>query len=555
MKTSPDGVQYIVSRPCAQVAAFLFLLPLQVMNPAFHNNISIRKASAEDASLIALVLAMAMGGDESHPLFDIFCRMAQREDSQYSWRNTFVAEIDGTAAGAIVGYDGARLYELRRPLEEAIRDINGGVFNIEDETSAGEFYIDSLAILPLYRGMGIAKSLMEYVRERVFAEGFDKVGLIVDYGNPRAEGLYESIGFKRVNPTTFLGHDMWHMQANRDIPLLIGGYGERIHKAIFNSCSGKIEIVQSLDAKNASYVIGEGDSIYTFSESGPDSKIYSFNGGQRKEILCSGDDPCFITLSPDGKYILTADYSGGSVSLYPIRGGEVAEMAQKIHFKGSGPLTRRQASSHIYQVRFLPQIEGIEGDWVLAPDLGADKVRVLGYFANAINGQILTHFTDIPLPAGSGPRHLDFDSGRGMMYCLSELSGELFVFKVSADAGGDPVFELVQTVLADECRSGGSGDIHIHPSGKYLYTSHRLQNDGLAVFEIAEDGRVRKKGYVHTQKHPRNFLITPDGRHILVASKNEFSVQVFVIDSEGIPVPTDHIFNLSPDAPTCITIL
>ena len=525
------------------------------MNPTFHNNISIRKASAEDAPLIALVLAMAMGGDESHPLFDIFCRMAQREDSQYSWRNTFVAEIDGAAAGAIVGYDGARLYELRRPLEEAIRDINGGVFNIEDETSAGEFYIDSLAILPQYRGMGIAKSLVEYVRERVFAEGFDKVGLIVDYGNPRAEGLYESIGFKKVNPTTFLGHDMWHMQANRDIPLLIGGYGERIHKAIFNSCSGKIEIVQSLDAKNASYVIGEGDSIYTFSESGPDSKIYSFRDGSRNDIMCNGDDPCFVTFSPDGKYILTADYSGGSVSLYPIQDGEAAERVQKLEFEGSGPVARRQLSPHIHQVRFLPRMADIQGSWILAPDLGSDKVRVIRYIPNRENGPVLSHFGDIPFPPGSGPRHLDFDPVKGMMYCLSELSGELFVFKISADAGGEPVFEQLQTVLADECRSGGSGDIHIHPSGKYLYTSHRLKNDGLAVFEIALEGLGRKKGYVRTQEHPRNFLITPDGRYILVASKNEFSIQVFSIDGEGMPVETDNKLCLSPDAPTCITLL
>ena len=345
------------------------------------------------------------------------------------------------------------------------------------------------------------------------------------------------------------------MAQSEDLSLLIGGYGESVYRAKFNAHTEEILIEASYEARNASYVIGEGDSIYTFSESGPDSKIYSFNGGQRQEILCSGDDPCFVTLSPDGKFILTADYSGGSVSLYPIRGGEVAEMAQKIHFRGSGPLIRRQASSHIHQVRFLPQIEGIKGSWVLAPDLGADKVRVLGYFANAINGQILTHFTDIPLPAGSGPRHLDFDSGRGMMYCLSELSGELFVFKVSADAGGEPVFEQVQTVLADECRSGGSGDIHIHPSGKYLYTSHRLKNDGLAVFEIALDGLVRKKGYVRTQEHPRNFLITPDGRYILVASKNEFSIQVFSIDGEGMPVETDNKLSLSPDAPTCITLL
>lgn len=521
----------------------------------YPQRITIRAASPEDADLIALVLAMALGGDGSHPFFEIFAGLARRDDTQYSYRNALVALVDGVRAGAIVGYDGARLHELRAPMEEIFRKMHGDDFVLEEETSAGEFYLDSVAVLPQFKGLGVGRMLVGRMSERAFAEGFDRVGLIVDFDNTKAEALYSAMGFRRVNPTTFLGHRMWHMQYERDIPLLIGGYGERIHKAIFNSCSGKMEIVQSLDAKNASYVIGEGDSIYTFSESGSDSKIYSFRDGLRTEIKCSGDDPCFVTFSPDGKYILTADYSGGSVSLYPIKDGEVAEKAQKLQFVGSGPLARRQASSHIHQVKFLPQIEGIEGWWILAPDLGADKVRVLGYSANAGNGKILTHFKDIPLPAGSGPRHLDFDSGRGMMYCLSELSGELFVFKVSADAGGDPVFELVQTVLADECRSGGSGDIHIHPSGKYLYTSHRLQNDGLAVFEMARDGLLRKKGYVHTQEHPRNFLITPDGRYILVASKNEFSIQVFFIDGEGMPIPTDRILNLSPDAPTCITLL
>lgn len=340
-----------------------------------------------------------------------------------------------------------------------------------------------------------------------------------------------------------------------DLSLLIGGYGESVYRAKFNANTEEILIEASYEARNASYVIGKGDSIYTFSESGADSKIYSFKEGVRKEILCSGDDPCFITFSPDDKYILTADYSGGSVSLYSISDGEVEERVQKLEFEGSGPVARRQLSPHIHQVRFLPRMADIQGSWILAPDLGSDKVRVIKYIAPSEGGPVMTHSGDIPFPAGSGPRHIEFDSERGMMYCLSELSGELFVFKVSADAGGEPVFEQVQTVLADECRSGGSGDIHIHPSGKYLYTSHRLQNDGLAVFEIDRDGLVKKTGYVLTLEHPRNFLITPDGRHILVASKNKFSVQVFIIDGEGVPVPTDHILNLSTDAPTCITIL
>ncbi|MBO7321804.1 MAG: beta-propeller fold lactonase family protein, partial [Bacteroidales bacterium] len=239
---------------------------------------------------------------------------------------------------------------------------------------------------------------------------------------------------------------------------------------------------------------------------------------------------------------------------YPLSDGEVEERVQKLQFEGFGPVAKRQQSPHIHQVRFLPKMEGMEGYWILAPDLGSDKVRVIRYIPNRENGPFLSHFGDIPFPPGSGPRHLDFDPVKGMMYCLSELSGELVVFKISADAGGEPVFEQVQTVLADECRSGGSGDIHIHPSGKYLYTSHRLKNDGLAVFRVCDDGTIRKSGYVHTKDHPRSFLITPDGRHILVASKNDLSIEVFLVDGDGMPVPTGCIASLSPDAPTAIAI-
>ncbi|MBR5813531.1 MAG: GNAT family N-acetyltransferase [Bacteroidaceae bacterium] len=174
--------------------------------------IIIREAVAADAPFVALVVLMALHYDESHPLYEIFKELAARTDAQYSYCNALIAQVDGEVAGAIVGYDGARLYELREPLLALVRERQGREIEIEDETSAGEYYLDSLAVLPKFRGRGVGSMLLSSAAERAFAAGHKRVGLIVDYDNPRAEALYSSLGFECVNSTTFLGHNMWHMQ-------------------------------------------------------------------------------------------------------------------------------------------------------------------------------------------------------------------------------------------------------------------------------------------------------------------------------------------------------
>ena len=178
-------------------------------------DIKIREAVAADAPLVGRVVLMALHYDDTHPLAPIFTELASREVSQYSYRNALVAEVDGSVVGAIIGYDGARLKELRKPLFELMRETFGDVPAVEDETSAGEFYLDSLAVLPQYRGFGAGGALLAAARDRAFAVGHKRVGLIVDFENPRAEALYNSLGFERVNATTFLGHDMWHLQAKK----------------------------------------------------------------------------------------------------------------------------------------------------------------------------------------------------------------------------------------------------------------------------------------------------------------------------------------------------
>lgn len=158
---------------------------------------------------------MAVGYDTSHPIYPVFLTLAASERAQYSYRNSLIGEVDGVAVGAIIGYDGAMLHELRQPIYPLLEQHLGSVPHIEDETEAGEYYLDSLGVLPEYRCYGVGRALIEAATERAFSEGHERVGLIVDYDNPRAERLYTSLGFRRVGTRHFLGHQMWHLQKMR----------------------------------------------------------------------------------------------------------------------------------------------------------------------------------------------------------------------------------------------------------------------------------------------------------------------------------------------------
>lgn len=181
--------------------------------------ITVREAAAADARLIAQAVAMAMGeeiakaycGVENY--LEVLTEIARMEDSQYSYRNALVALADDRPAGAIVGYDGGSLHRLRDRTLAVIRRFNPRLSVLEEETGAGEFYLDSVGVLPEFRGCGIGRRLLLAMKERAFAAGHACVGLLVDEANPDAERLYVALGFARVGTKRFFGHRMWHLQA------------------------------------------------------------------------------------------------------------------------------------------------------------------------------------------------------------------------------------------------------------------------------------------------------------------------------------------------------
>lgn len=184
-------------------------------------NIEIRRATEKDAPVIAQAVAMAIGHESSvnycgENYLEVLTEVAQLAGTQYSYANSLVALADGKPAGALCGYDGAALNELRAGTLAVVNKYNPLVGPIDDETQPGEFYLDSIGVLPQYRGLGIGSMLINAMTEIARNEGHRFVGLLVDFDNPKAEELYSRLGFRRAGTRMFFGHRMWHLQKSTE---------------------------------------------------------------------------------------------------------------------------------------------------------------------------------------------------------------------------------------------------------------------------------------------------------------------------------------------------
>lgn len=187
-----------------------------------HNKVHIVEGTKDQAAEIARLIMTAMTDDcclyfcgDGFGLNDfhkMMTMLVERENSQYSYRNTLVAMDGDKVIGISVSYDGARLHELRRAFIEAAKKYIGKDHSgMDDETQAGELYLDSLAVLPEYRRQGIARKLLKGTKERANRLGLPCVGLLVDKDNPIGEALYTSIGFRYINDNQWGGHPMKHL--------------------------------------------------------------------------------------------------------------------------------------------------------------------------------------------------------------------------------------------------------------------------------------------------------------------------------------------------------
>lgn len=172
-------------------------------------SLTFRQATADDALFIARGFHMAMLYDDApQEQIETFARhICVREDVLYSWRNTLIAEVDGTPIGMLTAYDGRYYRTLRLRTMELIKEHLGVEFpGMEDEAVAGEYYLDSLAVMSPFRGKGIGRQLLQQGIASGQSLGLN-VTLAVDPSNDRARALYSSLGFQPCGTLFIFGHD------------------------------------------------------------------------------------------------------------------------------------------------------------------------------------------------------------------------------------------------------------------------------------------------------------------------------------------------------------
>ena len=352
--------------------------------------------------------------------------------------------------------------------------------------------------------------------------------------------------------------------ASDTLHMLVGSYGPADQEGIkvykFNQATGEGQYVSGVKGiSNPSYqtVSRDGKRVYSVGEDDGGTacaNALTFDAATGTLTLINsqptqGAAPCHIALSPEEDYVVTANYNGSNISLFPLDGKGRLKPEQTIGFEGSGPDKERQAIPHLHFVYFTP-----DNHYLLANDLGTDRIhrfplntRQKGSNTPLVDRQ---RASDIRLTPGSGPRHAVFSADGRFAYLITELSGEVMAFTYDGDS-----LSLMQTVQADTLDARGSADIHLSPDGRFLYASNRLKGDGLAIFRVnTEDGTLSKAGYQPTGIHPRNFVLTPNGQYLLVACRDTDEIQIFARDaSTGLLTDTGR--RIKTTKPVCLKFI
>ncbi len=239
------------------------------------------------------------------------------------------------------------------------------------------------------------------------------------------------------------------------------------------------------------------------------------------KVSSGGAHPCYVSVNHEG-YVLSANYTGGSVALFRLDNlGKLTQALDLQQHYGSGPNKSRQAEPHVHSAFFEPG-----SDRIFVPDLGIDKVAV--YHIDKVGSKLpKAAVPEIIMPAGSGPRHLAFHPTIRVVYVANELTSSVSVISLNKD-GSFTTVETVSALPGGYNKSNTCADIHISKDGRFLYASNRGLNS-IAIFSVdPKSGRIVQIGQESTKgEMPRNFTLSPGEDFLLVANQNSQNIVSF----------------------------
>ena len=268
------------------------------------------------------------------------------------------------------------------------------------------------------------------------------------------------------------------------------------------------------------------------------------------EVPSRGADPCYIIVDPSGKYVLVANYTGGSVAVFPVLAdGKHGEASAFVQHTGKGTNPERQEGPHAHSIDLSP-----DSRFAFVDDLGLDKLLV--YKFDRSKGSLTPN--DPPfatIAAGSGPRHFALHPNGKFAYVLAEMGHTVTALSNDPATGKLQTLQTVPTLPKDFKGRNDDAEIEVHPSGKFLYASNRGE-DTIVTYSIdpAKGTLTQMESVSSGGKEPRSFEIDPTGAFLFAANQLSDSIVVFRIDQKtGKLTPTGQKFSVG--RPVCVKFL
>ena len=287
-----------------------------------------------------------------------------------------------------------------------------------------------------------------------------------------------------------------------------------------------------------------GDETYAtaFSVDRQTGQLSVLNRGET-----GGRNGVYLAIDPAGRFLVTANYGSGSVSVLPVRAdGSLGDAAQTIALQGQpGPHRVEQAASHPHEVAFDPA-----GRFVVVPDKGLDRIFVFAF--DAATGKLTpTAQGSAVARPGSGPRHAAFHPTLPVLWVLNEIASTVVTYYWEAERGHLRPVQIVPALPADYTGENTSAEVVVSPGGRCVYCSNR-GHDSVAVFSAdPATGLLTSVQWAPSQgRTPRFMAFDPSHRFLYVANEQSDNIVPFRADPvTGNLTPAGQpIHNASPVA-------
>ena len=254
-------------------------------------------------------------------------------------------------------------------------------------------------------------------------------------------------------------------------------------------------------------------------------------------VRSGGAGPTYLSIHPSGKFVLVANYFGGSVAVLPIlsdgRLGTATDLKPDGGTVGPKKPTHAPPGSFAFSGHDRTHAHMIQADasgrFVLQADLGLDRIFIWKF--DERTGVLNPNDPPaVSLPPGDGPRHFSFHPSGRWCYSLQEEGSNIVLFDYERAKGRLAYRQTIPSLPPGFTGSNFCSEILVSADGRFVYVGNRL-HDSIGIFAIGHTGELTFVGEEWTRgSYPRSFNFDPTGQFLYSCNQRGDNVAVFRVD-------------------------